>query len=80
MKKRVLILCTGNSCRSQMAEACGSRLAKVSRSLIRLAQSDQVTYIALAIKAMQELGAQVERLQASVSNVAEGIVEYRYRT
>jgi arsenate reductase len=52
----VLILCTGNSCRSQMAEALLQRAAGDSLR-VASAGSDPSGYVhPLAIKAMQEIG------------------------
>jgi arsenate reductase len=55
MVKSVLILCTGNSCRSQMAEALWESLGK-GEWLSESAGSKPSGYVLpLAIKAMQEL-------------------------
>ena len=54
--KRVLILCTGNSCRSQMAEALWESLAE-GRWQAESAGSKPAGYVhPLAIRAMGELG------------------------
>lgn len=53
---RVLILCTGNSCRSQMAQALWESLAG-ARWEVASAGSRPAGYVhPLAIRAMQELG------------------------
>lgn len=55
MKKRVLILCTGNSCRSQMAEALWESIG-AGQWRSDSAGSKPSGYVhPLAIKAMQEL-------------------------
>ena len=55
MMKRVLILCTGNSCRSQMAEALWGSLGK-GRWQSESAGSKPSGYVhPLAIRAMKEL-------------------------
>ena len=54
--KRVLILCTGNSCRSQMAEYLWNDLARGEWQAVS-AGSKPAGYVhPLAIKVMQELG------------------------
>ncbi len=54
--QRVLILCTGNSCRSQMAEALWEQLGR-GRWQSESAGSRPSGYVhPLAIRAMQELG------------------------
>lgn len=56
MSKRVLILCTGNSCRSQMAEALWEQLGQGAWQS-ESAGSNPSGYVhPLAIKAMEELG------------------------
>jgi arsenate reductase len=54
--KRVLILCTGNSCRSQMAEGLWRKLGGSEWEAVS-AGSDPSGYVQpLAIRAMQEVG------------------------
>lgn len=56
MKRKVLILCTGNSCRSQMAEAIvNARLAENWEAFSAGTQPAGYTH-PLAIKALAELG------------------------
>lgn len=55
MKKRVLFLCTGNSCRSQMAEGILRKLAGDSFDVFSAGTRPSVVN-PLAIKAMQEIG------------------------
>ena len=56
MKKRVLILCTGNSCRSQMAEGLWQKLGAGAWEA-RSAGSAPAGYVhPLAIEAMAEIG------------------------
>lgn len=58
-KKRVLILCTGNSCRSQMAEALWNELGKGRWEAVS-AGSNPAGYVhPLAIRAMDEAGIDV---------------------
>src|SRR4051812_35589073 len=59
MKQRVLFLCTGNSCRSHMAEGILRQLAG-ERFDVFSAGSKPAGYVhPLAIKAMAELGADI---------------------
>ena len=59
MTKRVLILCTGNSCRSQMAEALWESLGK-GEWQSESAGSKPSGYVhPLAIEAMEELGVDI---------------------
>lgn len=56
MQKRVLVLCTGNSCRSQMAEALWNELGE-GQWRAWSAGSNPAGYVhPLAVKAMGELG------------------------
>lgn len=56
MTKRVLILCTGNSCRSQMAEALWNEVGQGEWQAFS-AGSNPAGYVhRLAVKAMDELG------------------------
>lgn len=56
MPKRVLILCTGNSCRSQMAEYLWNRVAQ-GHWQAESAGSNPAGYVhPMAIEAMQEIG------------------------
>lgn len=58
MKKRALILCTGNSCRSQMAEAIINHLAS-DRWQAYSAGTQPSGYVhPLALKALDEIGIQ----------------------
>lgn len=54
--KRVLILCTGNSCRSQMAEALWAQLGQGEWESESAGSKPSGYVHPLAIKAMQELG------------------------
>ncbi len=64
MKKRVLILCTGNSCRSQMAEFLWNRLGGDDWTA-ESAGSRPAGYVhPLAIKAMQDLGEDLSQAQS----------------
>jgi arsenate reductase len=56
MKMRVLILCTGNSCRSQMAEGLWQSLAGDAWEVISAGSKPTGFVHPLAIKAMAELG------------------------
>ncbi len=61
MKKRVLVLCTGNSCRSQMAEALFANEGWEAAS----AGSRPSGYVhPLAIEAMKELGIDISQNQS----------------
>ncbi len=54
--KRVLILCTGNSCRSQMAEALWAKLGQGDWETHSAGSKPSGYVHPLAIRAMQELG------------------------
>ncbi|QDU79433.1 Arsenate-mycothiol transferase ArsC2 [Polystyrenella longa] len=56
MKKRVLVLCTGNSCRSQMAEALWEAAGKGEWESESAGSRPSGYVHPLAIKAMAELG------------------------
>lgn len=61
MTKKVLILCTGNSCRSQMAEALWQKLGQ-GRWVSYSAGSNPAGYVhPLAIEAMAELGCDISQ-------------------
>lgn len=61
MSMRVLILCTGNSCRSQMAEGLLRKLGG-DRFEVYSAGSDPAGYVhPLAIKVMAEIGVDISR-------------------
>ena len=56
MNKRVLVLCTGNSCRSQMAEALWQKLGEGKWEALS-AGSHPAGYVhPLAVEVMQEIG------------------------
>ncbi len=59
MTKRVLILCTGNSCRSQMAEALWEDLAKGAWESESAGSKPSGYVHPLAIRAMSELGVDI---------------------
>ncbi len=60
MKRRVLFLCTGNSCRSQMAEGYLRHLAG-DRFDAASAGTDPVGLNPGAVEAMQEIGVDISR-------------------
>ncbi|HBN76244.1 arsenate reductase ArsC [Rubinisphaera italica] len=62
--KRVLILCTGNSCRSQMAEALWESLGKGAWESESAGSKPSGYVHPLAIKAMQELEIDISRHQS----------------
>ncbi|MGB0597393.1 MAG: arsenate reductase ArsC [Rubripirellula sp.] len=72
MTKRVLILCTGNSCRSQMAEALWNRIGE-SQWEAHSAGSRPAGYVhPLAIQAMSELNEDLSNSQSkSVEPLAD---------
>jgi arsenate reductase len=59
--KRVLILCTGNSCRSQMAEAFWEQLGNGAWESESAGSKPSGYVHPLAIQAMQELGLDISR-------------------
>lgn len=68
MTRRVLILCTGNSCRSQMAEALWNQLAGEAWRA-ESAGSNPAGYVhPLAIEAMKELGEDLSAAQSKHVN------------
>lgn len=62
MKKRILFLCTGNSCRSQMAEALACLLLP-SLEAFSAGSSPAQRIDPLALEVMAELGADLSRRQ-----------------
>ncbi len=60
MKKRVLILCTGNSCRSQMAEAIVNHLAGEQWEAFSAGTRPAGYVHPLAVRALAEIGIQHE--------------------
>src|SRR5512140_154443 len=70
--KRVLILCTGNSCRSQMAEALWRELS-AGQWEVHSAGSHPAGYVhPLAIRAMREIGIDVSgAVSKSVAEFAD---------
>lgn len=56
MKKRVLILCTGNSCRSQMAEAIINHLAGDHWQAFSAGTQPSGYVHPLAVKTLEEIG------------------------
>ncbi len=59
MKRRVLILCTGNSCRSQIAEAELRRLGKGDYEVYSAGTDPAGAVHPLAIKVMAEVGVDI---------------------
>ncbi len=57
--KRVLILCTGNSCRSQMAEALWETIGKGEWQSESAGSNPSGSVHPLAIQAMKELGSDI---------------------
>lgn len=71
MNKRVLILCTGNSCRSQMAEALWESLG-ADQWQSASAGSKPAGYVhRLAVKAMRELGIDIS------SNTSKSLEQFQ---
>lgn len=69
-KKSILILCTGNSCRSQMAEAILSNSLKGKNYEVMSAGGDPVGYVhPLAIEVMAEAGMPLD--EARSKNLSE---------
>ncbi len=64
MKKRVLILCTGNSCRSQMAEALWEKLAQGEWESESAGSKPSGYVHPLAIRAMNELGIDISAAES----------------
>jgi arsenate reductase len=63
-KERVLILCTGNACRSQMAEGLLRHMAG-DRFAVYSAGSDPAGYVhPLAVRAMAEIGIDISHQQS----------------
>jgi arsenite methyltransferase len=72
MTKRVLILCTGNSCRSQMAEALWNEVGKGQWQAFS-AGSNPAGYVhPLAVRAMAELGIDLAGYRSKHLNEFEG--------
>lgn len=64
MSKRVLILCTGNSCRSQMAEALWESLGSGSWQSESAGSKPSGYVHPLAIQAMQEMDIDISEYQS----------------
>ena len=70
MTKRVLILCTGNSCRSQMAEFLWNHFGE-GDWVAESAGSNPAGYVhPLAVEAMKELGCDIS------ANVSKNVTEF----
>lgn len=70
-KQRVLILCTGNSCRSQMAEGLINRLLAAEWEAFSAGSAPAGYVHPLAIRAMAELGIDISQGQS------EAVAAYR---
>lgn len=73
MKKNVLFLCTGNSCRSQMAEGWGKALKADSFNFFS-AGTEKHSLNPNAVKVMQEAGIDISQHQ---SNTTDEILNVR---
>ena len=71
MKKRVLFLCTGNSCRSQMAEGILRNLAGDAYDIFSAGTKPSVVN-PLAIKAMNEIGIDISNYRSKSVSEFEG--------
>ncbi len=72
MGKRVLILCTGNSCRSQMAEALWRDLGRGAWEAASAGSHPAGFVHPLAVRAMREVGADLSRARSkSVEEFAD---------
>ena len=69
--KRVLILCTGNSCRSQMAEALWTSLGKGKWEAASAGSKPSGYVHPLAIRAMKELDIDISM------NTSKSLVQYQ---
>lgn len=67
--KRVLILCTGNSCRSQMAEALWNKLGEGKWEAVSAGSKPSGYVHPLAIKSMAALGVDIAETRSK--NVSE---------
>ncbi|MEQ8788596.1 MAG: arsenate reductase ArsC [Pirellulaceae bacterium] len=70
--KRVLILCTGNSCRSQMAEALWESLGEGQWTADSAGSKPSGYVHPLAIAAMRELGADISKSESKSLQAFEG--------
>ncbi len=68
MKKNILFLCTGNSCRSQMAEGWGKHL-KSSEFNFYSAGTKKHGLNPFAIKAMREVGVDISGHESNTTDV-----------
>ena len=69
-KERVLFLCTGNSCRSQMAEGFLREMAGDRFEVLSAGMEPQEEIHPLAVKAMEEIGIDISNQQP------KGVKEY----
>ncbi len=71
-KLKVLFLCTGNSCRSQMAEGLANHL---KRDIVEAysAGTDPVPLNSLAVKAMNQIGIDISKQKSKHLNELKGI-------
>lgn len=66
--KRVLILCTGNSCRSQMAEAIWAELGNGEWEAYSAGSKPSGYVHPLAIEAMKELGVDISGYESKLAS------------
>jgi arsenate reductase len=71
MKKRVLFLCTANSCRSQMAEGIINHF--LGDKIIAFSAGTEATYVnPTTIKVMKEIGIDISKHQSKNLTVFDG--------
>ncbi len=63
LKKRILFLCTGNSCRSQMAEGFAKKMLPKNMGIFSAGLEPKSVHL-MAIKVMQEVGIDISKQES----------------
>lgn len=75
LKKRVLFLCTGNSCRSQMAEGFVKKMLSKDLNIFSAGLEPKEIH-PMAVKVMQEIGLDISRQKSkNISEIPIGEID-----